>query len=158
MIRARLIHGRSRATAPGADEPSVLEIGPDELSRVFVAPPWLRDAGIVAWLLVGIVLVLVGAVWLLALTSTIVAPVITASLVASVGAPLIDRLERGGVPRAAGAVLLLLGFIVIGVAVAVVVLGGITGQAGDISGRLHSATDRIAQWLRDVGVGDSSAS
>src|SRR5947208_16232198 len=71
MIRARFTRGRRQPSDP-AEEPSVLEIEPGELARLFVAPPWLRDAGVVAWLLVGIVLVLVGAVWLLALTNTIV--------------------------------------------------------------------------------------
>ncbi|HMI71202.1 MAG TPA: hypothetical protein VK510_14505, partial [Solirubrobacteraceae bacterium] len=70
MIRARFTRSRHRDNADD-DPTTVFEIEPGELGRVFVAPPWLRDAGIVAWLIVGIVLVLVGAVWLLALTSTI---------------------------------------------------------------------------------------
>lgn len=40
----------------------MVEIEPAELSRLFVAPRWLRDAGIVAWLIVGIVVVLARAV------------------------------------------------------------------------------------------------
>ena len=49
---------------------------------MLAAPDWLRDAGAIAWLLVGIVLVVAGAIWLLSLTSTIVMPVLTASVVA----------------------------------------------------------------------------
>ena len=37
-------------------------------------PQWLRDAGMLAWLLVGIGLLVVGLVWLLGLTQVIVAP------------------------------------------------------------------------------------
>jgi putative heme transporter len=158
MIRARLTHGRRRKEAQPGDERGVLEIETGELSRLFVAPPWLRDAGIVAWLLVGIVLVLVGAVWLLALTSSIVIPVVTAAIIASVGAPVVAGMQRRHVPRAAAAGILLLGIVALGVALAVVVLGGITSQSGDIGGQLQKATDRISQWLRDLGVGDSSAS
>jgi putative heme transporter len=158
MIRARLTHGSTRKAEAGEEpEPSVLEIQPGELTRVFVAPPWLRDAGIVAWLLVGIVLILVGAVWLMALTSTIVIPVITAAIIASVGAPVVAWLQHRRVPRAAGAGLLLLAIVALGVLVGVIVLGGVTSQSADISARLHSATDKITQWLKDVGVGDHSA-
>src|SRR3954465_12544319 len=112
MIRARLLHGRSRATARGADEPIVLEIEPDELSRVFVAPPWLRDAGIVAWLIVGIVLVLVGLVWLLGLTSSIIVPLVTATMVAAVLAPVVGWLQAKGLPRWAATGLVLLAVVV----------------------------------------------
>jgi predicted PurR-regulated permease PerM len=122
-----------------------------------VAPPWLRDAGVVAWLIVGIVLVLVGSIWLLALTHTIVVPAITASLIASVGAPLVAALQRRGVPRAAGAALLLLGIVLIGVGLGVLVLAGITSQADDIAAKLHGAADKIAKWLKDLGVDKSSA-
>ena len=156
MIRARLTHrGRKEADAP--DESGVLEIDPGELSRLFVAPPWLRDAGIVAWLLVGIVLVLVGAVWLLALTSSIVLPVLTASIIAAVGAPVVGWLQRHRIHRGIASGLVLLGIVLIGVALAIVVLGGITSQVPDISAKLHEAVDKIAQWLKDLGVGDQTA-
>ena len=124
---------------------------------MFVAPPWLRDAGVVAWLLVGIVLVIVGLVWLLALTSTIVVPVITATLIASVTAPLVGRLRRRGVPRGAGAALMLVAIVALGVFLGVLVLGGITSQASDIASQLRSATDKLAKGLQDVGVSASSA-
>jgi predicted PurR-regulated permease PerM len=156
MIRARFTRGRHRAADDG-EQTAVFEIEPGELGRVFVAPPWLRDAGIVAWLLVGIVLVLVGAVWLLALTHTIVVPVITATIIAAVGAPLVGAMQRRGIPRAAGTALLLLGIVALGVLLGVIVLGGITSQADDITKRLNGATDKIAQWLKDLGVGDASA-
>jgi predicted PurR-regulated permease PerM len=122
-----------------------------------VAPPWLRDAGLVAWLIVGIVLVLVGAVWLMALTSTIVVPVITAMMLAAVGAPIVARLQRRRVPRGAGAALLLLGIVLIGVAIGVIVLGGITSETDSISAHLSSATDKLSDGLKDLGVGDGSA-
>src|SRR3954451_1858194 len=34
-----------------SEEQRVLEFEPGELTRIFVAPPWLRDAGLVAWLI-----------------------------------------------------------------------------------------------------------
>jgi hypothetical protein len=38
------------------------------LAGVFAAPAWLRDLGVAAWLLVGVTMLLVGAIWLLSLT------------------------------------------------------------------------------------------
>ena len=154
-LRARFTH----TTGTDADdrETEVFELEPGALERVFVAPPWLRDAGVVAWLLVGIVLVIVGLVWLLALTSTIVVPVITATLIASVTAPLVGRLRRRGVPRGAGAALILVAIVALGAFLGVLVLGGITSQASEIASQLRSATDKLAKGLQDVGVSASSA-
>jgi putative heme transporter len=138
-------------------ETRVIEIDPGDLERVIVAPPWLRDAGLVAWLLVGIVLVIVGSIWLLALTSTIVIPVITAMLIASVGAPIVSALQRRGVPRAGGTALLLLAIVAVGVILGVIVIGGISSQTSSISKELHGATDKLSSWLHDLGVNKQGA-
>ena len=140
-----------------AQEERVLEIEPGELTRIFVAPPWLRDAGLVAWLIVGIVLVLVGAIWLLALTSTIVVPLIVAALIASVAGPGVTWLEHRGVPRAGGTALILLAIVLIGVLIAVLVIGSVTGEASAIGKQLRSATDKLANDLKDLGVNSSTA-
>jgi len=155
-LRARFTH-TTRGDGADAHETEVFEIEPGALERVFVAPPWLRDAGLVAWLLVGIVLVIVGLVWLLALTSTIVIPVITATLIASVTAPIVGWLQRRGVPRGAGAALMLLVIVALGAVLGVLVLGGITSQASHITSELNAATDKLANGLQDVGVSASSA-
>jgi predicted PurR-regulated permease PerM len=154
-IRARFTH--HHADPAVADETRVVEIEPGELNRLFVAPRWLRDAGIVAWLIVGIVVVLAGSVWLLALTSSIIIPVITAMIVATVAAPVVDALARRRVPRAAGAGLVLLVFVLVGLGVGVIVLAGVTSQAGDISAHLDGAADKLAAWVRDLGASAASA-
>ena len=56
-----------------------------------------------SWLLVGITLLLVGIVWLLSLTATIVMPVIAAGIMAAVMSPLVGVLQRRSVPRGADA-------------------------------------------------------
>src|SRR4051794_31552281 len=119
---------RARVTRQGTEtgdkpETEVLEIEPGALSRLFVAPDWLRDAGIVAWLLVGVALVLVGAIALMSLMGTIVNPVITAAIIAAVAAPVVDLLANHRVPRAAGAGLMLLAIVALAVVLAVIVLG-----------------------------------
>jgi predicted PurR-regulated permease PerM len=125
---------------------------------VFSTPDWLRDIGATAWLLVGVALFLVGAVWLLSLTQTIVAPVITAAVVAAVAAPIVTWLAAHRVPRPLGAVLLLLGVVLLGALIVVVVLGGITSQSGDLRSHLAEAKSTIEGWLKDLGVDSSQAS
>lgn len=128
-----------------------------ELTGVFAAPKWLRDAGGVAWLLVGIVLIVVGAVWLLALTSVIVLPLLTATIIAAVAAPVIGWLAHHRVPRALGSASVLLAIVALGAVVAVVVIGGITGQSDRISNGLSAAVDKVGTAVKDVGVDQSAA-
>ncbi|HET7220913.1 MAG TPA: AI-2E family transporter [Vicinamibacterales bacterium] len=123
----------------------------------FAGPRWLRDAGIVAWMIVGIVLVVVGAIALLSLTSTIVMPLITALIIASVSAPGVRWLSRHRVPRAAASGLVLIAIVVAVAALVVIVVGGITSQSDDISARLHDGSAKVANWAKDAGVGDNSA-
>jgi putative heme transporter len=126
-------------------------------TEILSTPAWLRNLGRTAWLLVGLILLVVAAVWILALTETIVAPVITAAVVAAVAAPLVSWAERHRVPRLVGAVLVLVGFILLSVATVVVVVGGITSQSGDLSSHLADAKDTMSGWLVDLGVDPSKA-
>src|SRR5689334_7245141 len=84
------------------------EIRAEDLTGVFTVPQWVRDLGVAAWLLVGITLLLAGIVWLLALTNTIVMPVITAAIMAAVLEPVVRLLQRRRVRRGAGAAIVLL--------------------------------------------------
>src|SRR5215210_3707365 len=112
MIRGRL--RRRGSEARGGAEDEYVEIEPGELAGAFATPGWLRDLGLTAWLLVGVALFLVGAVWLASLTHTIVTPVITAAVIASVASPLVGWLRGHGVPRAVGAALVLLLIVALG--------------------------------------------
>jgi putative heme transporter len=104
-----------------------------------------------------VTLLLVGLVWLLSLTHTIVMPVITAGVVAAVASPLIAWLGRHGVPRGLAAALLMLSMVVLGIALVVIIVAGITSQSGDISAQLSDAKNTIEGWLRDLGVNPSGA-
>ena len=127
------------------------------LAGVLKAPRWLRDIGLVAWLLVGVGVLLIGAVWVLSLTQVIVAPVIAATVVAAVASPVVAWLERHRVPRAVSAVLLLLALVCLAVLVTVVVLAGITSEVGDVKKHLAGAKQDIEGWLKDLGVDPSKA-
>ena len=112
---------------PDADgsAPTVVQIDATSLSRVFSAPMWLRDLGLLAWFLVGVGVLLVGLVWLLDLTSTIIVPVTLGAILATVAGPLVTTLAHRRVPRAAGAALVLLLLLAITVVIALMVFGGI---------------------------------
>ena len=118
----------------------------------FSAPTWLRNLGFSSWLLVGFVLIIVGVMWLLGETSTIVMPVILATVLGAVAGPAVGWLEGHRVPRAGGAVLVLLGLVAIGVLIFCLVFGGISAQPGDISAKVNQALNKIQGWFDDLGV------
>ena len=106
MRRPRILHERSGQKDGGGspdDESTFVEIDADGLARVFAVPQWLRDLGLMSWLLVGTLLLLAGAVTLLAVTSTIVIPVITAAIIAAVLSPVVGWLARHRLGRGGGA-------------------------------------------------------
>jgi predicted PurR-regulated permease PerM len=123
----------------------------------FSAPTWIRDLGFSSWLLVGFVLVIVGLIWLLGQTSTIVMPVILATVLGAVAGPAVGWLERHRVPRAGGAILVLVGLVAIGVLIFCLVFGGISAQSGDISAKLNKSLNKIQGWLSDVGVDNAQS-
>ncbi len=146
---------------PVPSEPQTIKLDTSqlrELSAVFAAPRWLRDIGIASWLLVGLALFLVGMVALLAITSVIVEPVLIGLVLATVSAPAVSWLQRKGVPRIGGALLVLLGFLVLGVVILVMVVGGIVAQGDDIKSSASAAVDKAQSWLQDAGVDSSGAS
>src|SRR5689334_5097886 len=123
------MRGRAERTQPPADGQAEAAFEPGDITGLFVAPRWLRDLGTSAWFLVGVGLAVVGAVAILALTQTIVAPVITAGVVAAVASPLVARAQARGMNRGLAAALVLLGLIAISIAAVVIIVGGITGEA-----------------------------
>jgi predicted PurR-regulated permease PerM len=123
---------------------------------VFSAPRWFRDLGLLAWFLVGVALVLVGATWLLSLTSTIVDPVVVGTVVAAVAAPVVTWLQGHRFPRAAGAAIVLLGFVALGIVIFGLVIGGITEQSEQIRAAANEALNKIQGWFNDTGANDTS--
>lgn len=155
--RLRRSHGGETAAAPSEETHQVIHLDVDELSAVFSAPRWLRDLGLASWLLVGVAALLFGLVWLVGATAAITQPVLAAFVVACVASPLVHWLKRRGLPRAAGAALVLLGIIAIAVLVLVLVVGGITSQSDEIGSTAGGAADRVQDWLTDAGVEGSGA-
>jgi len=151
----RFRHGGS-AAHDEAPARTVVEIDASSLSRVFSAPMWLRDLGLLSWFLVGLGLLLVGLVWLLGLTSTIVEPVLVGAILATVAGPLVTRMQRRRIPRAAGAAVVLLGLLALGVLIALLVFGGIVEQSSEIKAAASEAADKVQKWAEDAGAGGTS--
>ena len=138
-----------------AAEPTVIQIDATSLSRVFSAPMWLRDLGLLAWFLVGVGILLVGLVWLLGLTSTITMPVAVGAILTTVAGPLVTKMQRR-IPRAAGAGIVLLGLLALGFLIALLVFGGLYEQSSEIKTSLSQAVEKIERWINDLGAGGTS--
>jgi putative heme transporter len=136
--------------------PTVVQIDASSLSRVFSAPVWVRDLGLMAWFLVGVAVLIVGLTWLLSLTSTITIPVAVGAILATVAGPLVGKMHGHGIHRAIGAAIVLLGFLALGVVIFLLVVGGLSEQSSEIKSSLNEAVDKIESWANDAGVDSSS--
>lgn len=120
-------------------------------------PMWFRRWGVGAWLVVGMVLVVIGAVWLLEKTASIVDPLIAGFVIGAVSGVFVDHLERRGFSRTAGAAILTLTLIAVAVVVVGLLLAGITSQAGQIDASMSHAVDRVRGWAEDIGITSAPA-
>jgi predicted PurR-regulated permease PerM len=156
VIRGRL-HRRQGDAESGEPADTVVEFDAADLGGVLALPDWLRNVGMISWLTTGVIVLLVGLVWLLSLAHSIVMPLIAAGIVASVASPVVAWLARHHVPRAGGAALMLLAIVAIGVGMFLLIVGGIASQASDVGGYLSDAESTVASWLKDLGVDPSKA-
>jgi predicted PurR-regulated permease PerM len=145
----------------GGGAPPVVQLDAEQLrqmSAVFAAPRWLRDLGVASWLLVGVAALLVGLTWVLGITSTIVVPVLVGLVVSTVGSPAVSWMHRHRVPRALGALVVLLFVIAIAVVIVLLVVGGVRAQSDTIAAQANAAAEKFHEWLKDFGMNDSGAS
>jgi predicted PurR-regulated permease PerM len=152
---------RTAPAAPAGPEPQVIQFDQDqlrEMSAMFAAPRWLRDLGIASWLVVGVAALLVGLTWLLGIMDTIVGPVLVGLILATVCTPGVSWLARHRVPRAAGAALVLLVILAVGVVIIMLVVSGLVGQKDSITTAVNNAVDKLQGWAQDAGVDASGAS
>ena len=145
---------RGASTTPA--QPTVVQIDATSLSRVFSAPMWLRDLGLLAWFLVGVSILLIGLIFLAGLMQTIVEPVLVGLILATVAGPLVSKMQRKRIPRAAGAAIVLLSLLALGALIFLLVFGGIYEQSDEIKASAQEAADKIEGWVNDVGVDDTS--
>jgi predicted PurR-regulated permease PerM len=155
-LRGRLRLNREEGRKPGAQEELLLTVEPAEMTGIFAAPSWLRDLGVMSWLLVGVAVLVVALVALLAATNTIVIPVITATIIAAVLAPVVRKLANH-MPRGAAAGLVFLALLLVGGAIAYGVVAGVTSHASELQSELQKAVGKLQNTLQDAGVSADKA-
>src|SRR5262249_13774732 len=89
--------------------------------------------------------------------STIVVPVISGGVIATVASPAVTWLKRHHVPRALGALIVLLVLLALGVVIFLLVLGGIVAEGDKISAALSQAIDKLQGWIEGVGRASPAA-
>lgn len=138
-------------TVSTAEPPVQVEVDlPDPpLSRI---PAVLDKFGRAAWLLIGIVIVLVGVYWASGQMRTLVAPLVVAVVIGMLCYPLVDVLERRRVPRAVGATLVLVAILFIVGVSAVLAVRGVLDQSELISEQVTNGWTALTNWLEDLGV------
>ena len=156
MARSRP-NNTMRRHSPTREPDDHVEIDARELSGIFDVPDWLRGAGMAAWLLVGLGILLVGIIWLLSLTNVIVLPVLAAGIVAAVASPLVAWMHGHRIPRVLGTALVMLAIVAVGVGMALAIVGGIVGETSSAESHLSGAEDKITGWVEDLGVDSKTA-
>jgi predicted PurR-regulated permease PerM len=78
--------------------------------------------------------------------------VIVGCVIGAVAGPLVRRLEHHRVPRAAGAAIVLLLVVALGIGILLLVLGGLSTQSASISKALNGALDEVESWLTSLGI------
>ena len=150
-------HHPPQASAEAQPEADALSgLTTRELSRMFRAPPWLRDLGLLAWFIVGVGVILVGIIFLLAAISTIVLPVVAGTIAAAVASPIVAHLHARGLPRALGAALVLLMLLALGVVIALLVFAGIVENGDEIRAAADKALNKVEGWAHDAGAQGTS--
>jgi predicted PurR-regulated permease PerM len=142
---------------PGEVQPTYIKVEPGAFDSVFVAPKWLRDVGLTSWFAVGFALLLIALIGLLALTATIVIPLILAGVVAAVSAANGPGMQKRGVPRGIGTLLFVLLVVVIAGFFAYAVMSGIVSQRAESSANVKTASNDITNWLSDHGIDPKQA-
>lgn len=115
----------------------------------------LRVWGRNAWLLLGILLAAAAVFWLLSLFSAVVAPLILAFVIGALLVPVVTWLTRLGVPRQAGATLVLAALAVVVVGSIWLVAVGLRDQGAQISSQLQAGFGAVHDWLVAEGIDPS---
>lgn len=123
------------------------------------ASPGLVRWGLRSWLLVGVLALGAVVLWLLAQVSGFVVPLVISAVLGALFAPLVDRLHARGVPRAGGAVLVLLGLATVVIGSIWLVVAGILEQGPQIRSQAQAGLDTLSSWLasRGVDIGSGAA-
>lgn len=118
------------------------------------APRWLQTLGVNAWLLLGVVgaVAVAGAVY--QATVGITVPLVVAVVIGVAIAPLVDVMNRRGLPRSVGAALTMLLLFVIITASFVIVVRGLISQGPQVWNELAAGVEALGKWLAGFGISE----
>jgi len=138
--------------AIGRDErrhaPTPIDTGPSNVSRAQV--PWGLDlAAAWSWRVVVIAAAGYGIYWLLAYFSVITLPLVIALLITALASPLVNVMDRAGIPRGLAAIAVVIGGLA-AVAVLLTFVGQqVAGGASDLADSTVEGLGEIKEWLKD---------
>ncbi|MGH2959642.1 MAG: AI-2E family transporter [Solirubrobacterales bacterium] len=140
-----------------AASPTYITLDTEAIETVFVAPKWLRDIGLTSWFAVGAALLVFAVIGLLALTATIVIPLILAGVIAAVASPVVAWQQKKGVPRGLGTIIFVLIVALLAGLFSYAVFSGIVSQKQESTRNMQQASDNITNWLADHGIDPEAA-
>jgi putative heme transporter len=152
-----MFHKSKHARGTGAQPADAPPLPAPVVARPYEVSGGLRRIGLSCWLFVGVVVAVGVVISGLLVTAGIVVPLIFAFYFGAVLFPLVDWLERRGVPRWVASLLMVVLAIVAMIVAAVVVIVGIADQAPQISAHLDAATKDIQSWLTAHNVSAPTA-
>ena len=112
----------------------------------------LRRLGRSAWALLGIIAVVVVAATAIGAIRGIVVPLVIAVILGTVLEPLVEWLERRGLPRTLATVVSLLTAVAAGIGMVFIVVWGFLKQLPEISAQLALGWDSFVQWGRSLDI------
>ena len=112
--------------------------------------------GSTGWRIVGLIVAAYLVYALVIAFSGLIVPLVFAMVVAALGVPVVDRLERMRVPRPLGALSLITVIIAIVVAAVVVVVRGIVEESNEIRDLVVAGTDSVRDWVSDGSASPGS--
>lgn len=112
--------------------------------------------GIVAWSIIGVVIVGIGAILVLAAISELVLPSVFAAMLSIAAYPLARWLGARGLGRSAAASVVLLGILAIGAAVVLLVVGSVVQQTSELTRQIDDALVELEPTSDAVGLDDDA--
>ncbi|MFO7547474.1 MAG: AI-2E family transporter [Acidimicrobiia bacterium] len=121
---------------------------PSAADRSFDAS--LRRLGVRSWMMVGIALVVAIAYTALSFVSTLVAPLVAATVVGMLCVPAVDRVARW-LPRSLAVAVVVLTLIAVVLGSIVVAVAGVVRQASQLRRQLEAGLATVVEWLDGLG-------
>jgi putative heme transporter len=123
--------------------------------RALVGKP-LAQLGVRSWLLLGIIGVIALSGYVIALSTSVVVPLLLAIILGIVFGPLVDWLAARRVPRAAAAGLVML--LVLGIVVGTlsIVVNSVFAQMGTIQSQVAAGYAAVNSWVHGLNVSDAT--